>query len=39
MDFKTNPKTNFKDIDKLSPEDAEEEIDALREGIDYHDHL
>ena len=39
MDFKKNPPTNFKDIEKLSEAQAEKEIDALREGIDYHDHL
>ena len=39
MDFKKNPKTDFKDIDTLSQDKAQEEIEALREGIDYHDHL
>jgi DNA ligase (NAD+) len=39
MDFKKNPKTNFKEIDKLSQENARKEIEALREGIDYHDDL
>lgn len=39
MDFKKNPKTDFKEIKKLSEEEAREEIDALREGIDYHDYL
>jgi DNA ligase (NAD+) len=39
MDFKKNPKTNFKDIDKLSETEAGEEIEALRTGIDYHDYL
>lgn len=38
MDFKKNLKTNFKDIDKLSEEMAKEEIEALREGIHYHDY-
>jgi DNA ligase (NAD+) len=37
MDFKKNPKTNFKDIDTLSEQNAKKEIEALREGIDYHD--
>jgi DNA ligase (NAD+) len=39
MDFKKKPETNFKDISKISKKDAEKEIEALREGIDYHDHL
>jgi DNA ligase (NAD+) len=38
MDFKKSPKTDFKDIGKLSEEDAKAEIEALREGIDYHDY-
>jgi DNA ligase (NAD+) len=37
--MKKNPETNFKDIDTLSKEEAEKEIEALREGIDYHDYL
>jgi DNA ligase (NAD+) len=39
MDFKKNPKTNFKDLDKLSEAEAQGEIEALRVGIDYHDYL
>ena len=39
MDFKKNPKTTFKDVKKLSKKDAREQIEALREGIEYHDHL
>jgi DNA ligase (NAD+) len=39
MDFKKNPKTDFDDIENLSKKDAREEIEALREGIDYHDYL
>ncbi|MGL6159683.1 NAD-dependent DNA ligase LigA [Microbulbifer sp.] len=39
MDFKRNPHTDFKDIDKLGKKEAAEEIRALREGINYHDHL
>ena len=39
MDFKKHPKTDFKNIDKLSKADAKREIEALREGIDYHDDL
>ncbi len=38
MDFKKHPKTQFKDISKLSRERAREEIEALREGIEYHDY-
>ena len=34
MDFKKNPKTKFKDIDKLTEAEAEKEIEALRAGID-----
>ncbi len=39
MDFKKNPRTDFKDIGKLSKEQARQEIQALREGIEYHDYL
>ncbi len=39
MDFKHKPKTNFKDIDKLSTEEAKKQINNLREGIEYHDYL
>jgi DNA ligase (NAD+) len=39
MDFKKNPKTQFKDTDKMSQEEAKEEVEALREGIEYHDTL
>jgi DNA ligase (NAD+) len=39
MDFKKNPKTNFKDVKQLSKKEAERQIEALREGIDYHDYL
>jgi len=39
MDFKKNPKTDFKDIENLSKGEAREEVEALREGIDYHDYL
>jgi len=38
MDFKKNSETNFKNIDKLSEAEAGEEIEALQEGIDYHDY-
>ena len=39
MDFKKNPKTKFKDVEKLSEEEARREIEALREGIEYHNYL
>ena len=39
MDFKKNPSTRFKDIDDLDKEAARKEIEALREGINYHDYL
>jgi DNA ligase (NAD+) len=39
MDFKKNPRTDFKDVARLSKEQARQEIDALREGIEYHDYL
>ena len=38
MDFKKNPKPDFKDIEELSKDEARKEIDALRAGIDYHDY-
>jgi DNA ligase (NAD+) len=39
MDFKKNPRTDFKDVAKLTKAQARQEIDALREAIEYHDHL
>jgi len=33
MDFKKNPKTDFKDIDELSEKEARKEAEALREGL------
>ncbi len=39
MDFKKNPKADFKDVRELDREEAEEEVEALREGIEYHDYL
>ena len=39
MDFKKNPRTDFKEVAKLSKEHARQEIDALREVIEYHDYL
>lgn len=38
-DFKNDPKARFKAINRLSEDEARKEIEALREGIDYHDHL
>lgn len=38
-DFKKKPSTDFKDIDSLSQEEARAEVEALREGIEYHDYL
>jgi len=39
MDFRERPDTKFKDIGKMSEKEAREEVEALREGIDYHDYL
>ena len=39
MDFKKKPKADFKPISKLTKKEAEEEIEALRDGIEYHDYL
>lgn len=39
MDFKKNPSTEFKAIEKTSKEEARKEIEALREGIEYHNYL
>jgi len=39
MDFKKNPRTKFKPINNMSKKEARSEIQALREGIDYHDYL
>lgn len=39
MDFKKNPKTKFKNVDKLSEEQAQKQIKALRQAIEYHDYL
>lgn len=39
MDFKKNPKTDFEDVEGLVKEEAREEAEALREGIEYHDYL
>ncbi|MFW6160372.1 MAG: NAD-dependent DNA ligase LigA, partial [Acidobacteriota bacterium] len=39
MDFKHQPKADFKDIKKISKKEARQEIEALREGIEYHNYL
>jgi DNA ligase (NAD+) len=39
MDYKHNPKTDFKDIDSLSKKEAQQQIEDLREGIEYHNYL
>jgi DNA ligase (NAD+) len=40
MNFKKNPKTNFKkDLNKMTEKEAREEAKALREAIEYHDYL
>jgi DNA ligase (NAD+) len=38
MDFKKNPKTDFKDIDELSEKEARKEAEALREGLAHHNY-
>jgi DNA ligase (NAD+) len=38
LDFKHDPDTRFKPPNELSLEEARPEVEALREGIDYHDH-
>ena len=39
MDFKKDTTTDFEPVDKLNKDDAREEVEALREGIEYHDDL
>jgi len=39
MDFKYNPESDFKDISRMSEDEAKEEIQALREGVEYHNYL
>lgn len=39
MDFKHNPRTSFKDIEDMTEQEANKEIEALREGIEYHNYL
>jgi len=38
LDYKENPDTEFEDVSRLSRDEAEKQIAALREGIDYHDY-
>jgi DNA ligase (NAD+) len=37
--FKHNPQINFKDVKSLSKKEARHQIEALREGIEYHNYL
>lgn len=39
MDYRHDPSTDFRDADELSKEDAREQAEALREGIEHHDYL
>jgi DNA ligase (NAD+) len=39
MDFKKNPSTVFENVDDLDEEEAREQVEALREGINHHDYL
>jgi len=39
MDFKKNPRAKFKSIKIMTRKDARKEIEALREGIEYHNYL
>jgi DNA ligase (NAD+) len=39
MDFTTQPCTSFKDVDTLSKSEARDQVEALRDGIAYHDFL
>jgi len=39
MDFKRNPRTDFKSVKKMTMEEARREVEALREGIEYHNYL
>ncbi|MFO8184373.1 MAG: NAD-dependent DNA ligase LigA, partial [Candidatus Aegiribacteria sp.] len=39
MDYRHDPSTDFRDVDELSKEEAREQAEALREGIEYHDYL
>ncbi|MGQ9672322.1 MAG: NAD-dependent DNA ligase LigA [Candidatus Aminicenantales bacterium] len=39
MDFKKNPRADFKSVKKMTREEARQEVEALREGIEYHNYL
>jgi DNA ligase (NAD+) len=39
MDFKKNPNTDFRSVGRMSENEAKEEIEALKEGIEYHNYL
>ncbi|MFP3879820.1 MAG: NAD-dependent DNA ligase LigA [Dehalococcoidia bacterium] len=39
MDFKKNPTADFRNIDQMSKGEARKEIEALKEGIEYHNYL
>ncbi|UHQ56103.1 NAD-dependent DNA ligase LigA [Microbulbifer sp. YPW16] len=39
MDFTSKPDTDFRPVEGLDKDEASEEARALREGINYHDHL
>jgi DNA ligase (NAD+) len=36
--FKKSPDTDFQDVGELSEEEATEQVEQLREALDYHDH-
>jgi len=38
-DFKHRPRTDFKNVGSLSAEEAQKEIEVLREAIEYHNYL
>jgi len=39
MDFKKNPRTDFKSVKQMTLDEARLEVAALREGIEYHNYL
>ncbi|MDH7513390.1 MAG: NAD-dependent DNA ligase LigA [Clostridiales bacterium] len=39
MDFKKNPRTTFKAVNKMTLKEARAEVEALREGVEYHNYL
>ncbi len=39
MDFRHDPDTDFRDPDELSKDEAAEQVEALRKGIEHHDYL